>query len=138
MGYKEANRIGMSGEHLVCSDLFKRGYSATLVGGNGPYDILLDTGVNIYKVQVKTTTHEGNSNTYLLRPSRNFSHGQRVNYNEGEWDIIAFVILNEGKIGYLRYDDIVGDMDFRTLNTVSHRESSRTRYIEDYGIEKII
>src|SRR5690554_7519452 len=48
-------QIGKAGEYLVCADLIMKGFIAFPSEQGLPYDILLDTGEKLLKVQVKTT-----------------------------------------------------------------------------------
>jgi hypothetical protein len=46
---------GKAGEHFVCCDLIRQGFSAFLADQGLPYDVLVDTGTKIFRMQVKTT-----------------------------------------------------------------------------------
>ena len=48
-------QIGKAGEYLVCADLIMKGFIAFPSEQGLPYDVLLDTGEKLLKVQVKTT-----------------------------------------------------------------------------------
>ena len=58
-------QIGKAGEYMVCSDLILKGFIAFPSEQGLPYDVLLDTGEKILRVQVKTT--EG----HRIIPQRN-------------------------------------------------------------------
>ena len=46
---------GAAGEHLVCADLLMQGYRAFLADQNCPYDVAVDVGDRLIRVQVKAT-----------------------------------------------------------------------------------
>jgi hypothetical protein len=48
-------QTGKAGEYLVCADLILKGLIAFPSEQGLPYDVLLDTGKKLLKVQVKTT-----------------------------------------------------------------------------------
>ena len=48
-------QTGKAGEYLVCADLILKGFVAFPSEQGLPYDVLLDTGNKLLKVQVKTT-----------------------------------------------------------------------------------
>ena len=48
-------QIGKAGEYLVCADLILKGFIAFPSEQGLPYDVLLDTGEKLLRVQVKTT-----------------------------------------------------------------------------------
>ena len=46
---------GAAGEHLVCADLLMLGYRAFLADQNCPYDVAVDVGGRLIRIQVKST-----------------------------------------------------------------------------------
>ena len=67
MSIRKSNmlQIGKAGEYLVCADLILKGYIAFLSEQGLPYDVLLDNGNKLVKIQVKTTQ------SYKSIPQRN-------------------------------------------------------------------
>jgi predicted AAA+ superfamily ATPase len=70
-------QAGKAGEYLVCADLIAKGYVAYLSEQGLPYDVVLDTGDSLLKIQVKATrTHKqtpqrvSNINTYAFNVKR--------------------------------------------------------------------
>ena len=47
-------QVGKAGEYLVCCDLVMKGFVAFLSEQGLPYDVLLDNGSKLLKIQVKT------------------------------------------------------------------------------------
>lgn len=95
--------IGQAGEHLVCADLIMQGYRAHLAEPSAPYDVVLDTGDRLLRVQVKATTAQ--TPRPSGRPCYQFElrrrHGkQRVGYDSNDFDLVALVALDIRRVGY--------------------------------------
>tara|TARA_R100001082_G_scaffold49677_1_gene26853 strand:+ start:2305 stop:2685 length:381 start_codon:yes stop_codon:yes gene_type:complete len=54
---KNCKLIGIAGEYLACADATINGYSCSLTTEESEYDIVLDTGETLLKVQVKSSTY---------------------------------------------------------------------------------
>jgi hypothetical protein len=137
---------GKAGEYLVCADLILKGFIAYPSEQGLPYDVVLDMGGNLLKVQVKATrTHKqtpqrvSNINTYAFNVKR------RGKLNKGEHtkescDLFAFVALDERQIGYMKNDDVKQTMFFRVESKRgSYRDENintevRGRYLSDYTL----
>lgn len=98
---------GSAGEHLVCADLLLAGYVAFLADQNCPYDVALDIGGKLVRIQVKTTRmaraipqRKGHFPAYLWHVRRAGKGGRRV-YGVGEFDLLALVALDSRRIAYL-------------------------------------
>ena len=57
-------QIGKAGEYLVCADLITQGFIAYPSEQGLKYDVVVDTGKKLYKIQVTTTR------TYRAIPQR--------------------------------------------------------------------
>lgn len=110
---------GKAGEYLVCADLILKGFVAYPSEQGLPYDVVLDNGKKLIKVQVKTT--EG----YRIVPQRSkvtqcyvFNikrHGKNnlSRYEYKDVDVFALVCLNTRKIGYLTHGQMPSTVNFR-------------------------
>ena len=85
---------GEAGEHLVCSELLLQGFQADIVHGF-PYDLLLDDGRKIHRIQVKTARKNTRGYRFAYGGANNRRYGDDV-------DLFAFVFLDERKIYYQR------------------------------------
>lgn len=124
-------QIGKAGEYLVCADLILKGFVAFPSEQGLPYDVLLDTGNRLLRIQVKTT--EG------LRkiPQRNkdslayiFSiklHGKKRNIINNDCDLFALVCLDTMKIGYVTGDEMPSTINIRS-------DELRGTYYDEVGI----
>ncbi len=127
-------QIGKAGEYLTCADLLLKGFNVSPAGETLPYDLLLDTGKKILKVQVKTTeTHRktnqwrGVSGAYVFSIKRKGSNSEK-RYEDNEVDIFAVVALDTMQIGYIKNEDMPTTINIRV-------EELRGQYHDEKGIK---
>lgn len=110
-GLSHELQIGKAAEHIACADLILQGFNAFMSDAGLPYDILVDTGVKVFRVQVKGTlkpffhpTRTDKPKTYRfgLRVGR---HYRRVTV--GSIDTFAFVALDTRRVAYLCAEDLI-------------------------------
>lgn len=151
-------QIGKAGEYIVCADLIIKGFVAYPSEQGLPYDVVLDTGKKLLKVQVKTTEKarlvKQRSNpipAYIFSIKRAGSKG-KTRYDESEIDLFALVCLDTMKIGYLKnkempttinirvddykgtYYDEKGIQDYETVNKLYRENKTQTEIAEITGI----
>ena len=112
-------QTGIAGEYLVCADLTMKGFVAYPTMQGLPYDVLLDTGGRMLKVQVKTTaTHKTipqrkkDSQAYIFQIKRAGKNGD-LRYTEREIDVFAVVALDTMQVGYLLNKDMPTTINIR-------------------------
>ena len=127
-------QIGKAGEYLVCADLILKGFIAFPSEQGLPYDILLDTGSRLLKVQVKTTekpyTVQQRSNpipAYIFNIKRAGVNG-KTRYGESEIDLFALVCLDTMQIGYLTNKDMPTTINIRV-------DRMKGTYYDEKGIQ---
>ena len=104
--------IGKAAEHLVCADLIMSGYRAFLSDQGLPYDILVDIGGSLLRVQVKSTRKPKNHDPKTRSTPGYFFHlrragkGGRRRYPENAFDLYALVALDRNAIAYLPAVDL--------------------------------
>lgn len=105
--YADDLEVGKAAEHLVCAHLILTGYRAFLSDQGLPYDILVDVGGNLLRVQVKATRKPKNhdpatrvSPGYLFH-LRRAGKGGRRRYPANAFDLYALVALDRQAIAYL-------------------------------------
>ena len=118
---------GTAGEHLVCFDAYYQNYSATIVNGQLPYDIVLADNGRVYKIQVKTsstTTTDGRSFQYVLKYTKDMA--LKGGYKAKDVDMFAFVNPELRKIAYIPFGKVATnwkvtiqttDYDLHSLDT---------------------
>ena len=127
-------QIGKAGEYLVCADLILKGFIAFPSEQGLPYDILLDTGSRLLKVQVKATekpyTVQQRSNpipAYIFNIKRAGVNG-KTRYSESEIDLFALVCLDTMQIGYLTNKDMPTTINIRV-------DRMKGTYYDEKGIQ---
>ena len=104
--------IGRAGEHLVMFDLLSRGHKCFLTDQGVNYDVVLDVGSRLLRLQVKTTqapmrmTKEYASLVYLFHPRRAGKKGKRE-YAVGEFDGFALVALDARTVHYYAFTETI-------------------------------
>lgn len=112
-------QTGKAGEYLVCADLILKGFIAFPSEQGLPYDVLLDNGRKLLKIQVKTTTglrivpqRDKETRCYIFNIKR---HGKNnlVKYEHDEIDLFALVCLDTKKIGYIPNGEMPDTINIR-------------------------
>jgi hypothetical protein len=113
-------QIGKAGEYLVCADLITQGFIAYPSEQGLPYDLILDTGERLLKVQVKTTRapkeipqRKKSIPAYIFHVGNNGKNNRRKKYDSNDVDLFALVSLDSKRIAYLHYLDCKTTMNFR-------------------------
>lgn len=101
--------IGRAGEYLVLSDLLLKGHQCFDSGQGVNYDIVMEKGSKLLKIQVKTTkekkmwlskTHDKTTPSYFFHIKRCGKHGNK-SYKESDFDLFALVMLDIRQVAYL-------------------------------------
>lgn len=103
---------GTAAEHLVCADLLLAGYRAFLADQNCPYDVAVESGGRLIRVQVKATRglrsipqRVNHQSAYLFHTRRAGKRGQR-RYAEDAFDVLALVALDIRRIAYVPFSGL--------------------------------
>lgn len=127
-------QIGKAGEYLVCADLILKGFIAFPSEQGLPYDVLLDTGEKLLKVQVKTTEkprqvkqRSKDTFAYVFQIKRAGANG-KTRYQEKEIDLFALVCLDTMQIGYLTNKQMPTTINIRV-------DTLRGSYYDEKGIQ---
>jgi len=136
-GYASELAIGLAGEHIVCADLLAMGYAPFRTEQAAPYDIAVDIGGRLIRLQVKATL---GARRYPQQTQRHVTgytwamrHGKRGkrSYARGSVDGFALVALDIRRVAYVR----PGRQIFQL--PVSGFRSLRPRRFEDYPFQQI-
>jgi PD-(D/E)XK endonuclease len=137
--------IGRAGEYLAMFDLLSRGYQAYLTDQGASYDIILDLGSRLLRLQVKTTqkpskmNKEYANNVYIFNVRRAGRNGQRA-YELGEFDGFALVALDRKAVYYYPFTKgITRSLLFR-LSTETYKmyAGHTSPYIEQFTLERLL
>ena len=112
-------QVGKAGEYLVCADLILKGFVAFPSEQGLPYDVLLDNGNRIIKIQVKTTSaprvipqRRKETKCYIFNIKRHGKNNQ-VRYDPGDTDVFALVCLDTRQIGYIKNSEMPETINIR-------------------------
>lgn len=99
--------VGTAGEHLVCADLLLSGYIAFRTDQSCAYDIAVDLGGRLVRLQVKSTRGPKQlpqrlttSLAYQWHVRRAGKGGRRL-YADDEFDLLALVGLDIRQVAYV-------------------------------------
>lgn len=139
--------IGRAAELLVASDLEFQGYKVTLAGQMCSYDLLVDTGSQILRVQVKATSgpYKWNNNNKASKYRFKLQRGggnvsikktKRKDYDPSEVDMFALVACDIRKIAYI---PVVGKItNTMELYPTHNNRRSTSKVITDYPFNKAL
>lgn len=98
--------MGRAAEHLVCADLLLEGWSAYPTAQGMPYDLVVDVGQRLIRLQVKSTFYPKNpqptsrANPAYFFQIRRAGRGAARLYRVNEFDGYALVALDRRLIAY--------------------------------------
>lgn len=98
--------LGRAAEHLVCADLLLGGWHAFHTAQGMAYDLAVDVGARVIRVQVKATLHPRHpqpsmrANPAYFFSVRRAGRGAARVYRHDEFDVYALVALDRRLIGY--------------------------------------
>jgi hypothetical protein len=98
--------MGRAAEHLVCADLLLGGWAAYPAAQGMPYDLVVDVGNRLVRLQVKSTYYPKNPQPKSRANPAYFFHIRRAGrgggrlYRANEFDAYALVALDRRLIAY--------------------------------------
>jgi len=122
-------QVGKAGEHFVCYDLITKGFNAFLADQGLPYDIIVEVGGALKKMQVKTCSK---ATKYDKSPSVRYrffllsGKGGRRRVEKDMVDYFAFVALDIKVVAYFPKEDLIAKDD-KTLKKVIELRSSSVK-----------
>lgn len=126
-------QTGKAGEYLACADLILKGFVAFPSEQGLPYDVLLDTGKKLLRIQVKTTSaprkvlqRAKETTAYIFNVKRN-GKGNKNRYKDNEVDLFALVCLDVMKIAYILNEDMPDTINIRV-------DALRGQYYDEDGL----
>ena len=127
-------KVGKAGEYLVCADLILKDFVAYPSEQGLHYDIILDSGNELLKIQVKTTKQPRivpqRKKTYYAYVFELSRHGRlnKKKYDNEEVDLFALVTLDTRQVGYITRADFRYTKTFRV-------DSYKGTYYDEKGIQ---
>jgi hypothetical protein len=101
-------QVGDGSEAVVLAELVDRGYSVSVpFGDNDPYDLLVDTGTDLYRVQVKTGWLEGGRIRFKTG-SKTTRNGEPTveDYTDEEVDVFAVRCEELGTLYWVPFSEV--------------------------------
>ena len=130
----ETNGKGNLSESKVLTAYLEAGFIVSLpFGGGAPYDLMVDTGRRILKVQVKTGRLR---NGCILFPTQRFSGhtGKGRSYSPGEIDIFAVYCPDNERIYILPLGNYPTDGRLRCSGTKNNQQR-KIRWAKDFELD---
>lgn len=133
---------GRAGEHLVLADLLLAGWVAYPTSQGVPYDIAVDLGDQVVRIQVKSTLRpkspdsmKRGSPLYVFNSRRAGKRGRR-RYGAEDFDVIALVALDRRLIAYYAWRNMPRDCISIRVPGVAYGEGgTKPRHFEDAPFE---
>lgn len=105
--------LGKAAEHIACADIILEGHRCYPSDQGLPYDLVLDSGGRMLRVQVKAACFTKNINAQGRneRIAYSFSARRRGRFGsqrltESDCDLMAFVALDIRRVAYLALRDV--------------------------------
>ncbi|MFW9616175.1 group I intron-associated PD-(D/E)XK endonuclease [Aquabacterium sp.] len=134
--------VGRAGEYLVMADLLLNGWVAYPTSQGVPYDIAVDIGNRVLRVQVKSTKMPKtpaslNRGTPLyVFHTRRAGKGGRRRYSAEDFDVLALVALDRRLIAYYALADCRNDCIAIRVPGLRYGDGGvKCRYFEDAKFE---
>ena len=134
--------VGRAGEYLVMADLLLNGWVAYPTSQGVPYDIAVDIGQRVVRIQVKSTkmpktpdSLNRGSPLYVFH-TRRAGKGGRRRYGNDDFDVLALVALDRRLIAYYALADSRNDCIAIRVPGVRYGDGGvKCRYFEDAKFE---
>jgi hypothetical protein len=137
--------VGTAAEHLVCADLLLLGYRAFLADQNCPYDVAVEQGGRLIRIQVKSTRQPRKLSQRPTSTPRYMWHvkragkGARRMYLEGDFDVLALVAIDCRAIAYwLPTDSPGGCIYLREPGILSGHANARLSPVDGYPFADVL
>lgn len=114
----------------MCSDLIFQGYTAYLTSAGCAYDLVVDVGSRLIRVQVKSTSKITTPDNpmkppkYVFQTRKNGRGSERV-YTASTFDMFALVAADSRQIAYVPVVDSLKTTYEMFLETNPNRKSAR-------------
>lgn len=135
--------VGKASEHLVVADLILQGHRAYLTEQGLPYDVVIDHGGHLYRMQVKSTRQpkmipqrSTDIPGYYFHVKRAGKGGRR-RYTDDEFDLLALVALDIRMIAYMTFANLAQTLLLRPPGHVPN-PSGRLKNIDGFPIAKAL
>lgn len=136
-------QAGVAGEHLVCAHLLLLGYNAFLTDQNCPYDLAVEMGGRLIRIQVKSTRKPKpvpqrvkSRDAYLWHVKRAGKGGKR-HYRENDFDVLALVALDTARIAFCSPSKVKNCIIIRSDDTTHNKGYSFNDFTFEIACKRI-
>ena len=135
--YNNSSVIGNIGEAIAFSEFVKRGYTVLFpFGQNTPYDLVVDIGGKLYKIQCKTTEKIHEESVMLFYSCRtNGFTGKHTTYTVDEIDYIFLYCIENGYMGLINVNEVPPQKIMIRLNPPKNFQTKNVRMAQDYLLD---
>lgn len=131
------NEKGNYSESIILSAYLREGFIvSTPFGGGAPYDLIVDAGTKLIKVQVKTGRLRNGCVNYWTRNNSGRGQRKRRHYVEGEVDLFAIFCPDNGMIYAVPAHSLVQG-SLRIIDAANNQQQ-KVRWAKDYAWEEHI
>lgn len=123
---------GELAEFEVAADLVEQGCRVSYTHGEYKYDLVADSGGDLFRVQVKKANRNGDKPwKYRLFTDR---------YEEGEVDLFAGYVFEEDTVFYVPFEEVGSEFRINTKSKTEMNEANanRAKLIDDYTLERAL
>jgi hypothetical protein len=130
---------GNSSEAVVLAEYVRAGFMVSLPFGNGAsYDLVVDNGARLLKVQVKTGRVEAGCVTFNARRHRGSKYDTFSCYREGEVDVFAVWCPDNRQLYAVPAEHPLTVEGRLRIAVARNFQEKRIRWAKDYGWEQHI
>jgi hypothetical protein len=125
-------QVGVAGEHFFAFRALEEGLDVAFpTGDNSPHDLIVSSASGYFRVQIKTTNvlikeaKRRNGDRYMF----SITHNQNQPYGDGDFDVLALVVLPERRT-YLIPADV--GTSVTCIGLTRKADGTRTSRYEEY------
>ena len=127
----QSKQVGVAGEHFFAFRALEEGLDVAFpTGDNSPHDLIVSSVSGYFRVQIKTTNvlikeTRRNSDRYMF----SITHNQNQRYGDGDFDVLALVVLPERRTYLIPSDVGIG---VTCIGLTRKEDGSRNSRFEEY------
>ena len=129
---------GNLGEIKVASEFIKWGCTVSFpFGDNARYDLIIDDGNNLKRVQVKYADSKSANGSWrcVCVSSTNHTTNKKLHDYQNDVDIIAFYIAELDKCIMFNISEVKDKLNIYVRNTIPSNNQSNVTYIKDHTFD---
>ena len=138
--YNNSIKVGDIGEAMALAEFTKRGLNVLIpFSENCPYDLVVDKGDRLVKVQCKTTKHvKNNCMEFQICRSNGFTYNKE-RYQVNEVDYIFVYCIENNYMGLVPIQDTKQSLTFNIrLSSPRNNQKKGIHLYSDYEFNKIV